>query len=76
MEVNVCILCNCGETGDDFLTSFASSRHKMEQAKNAMLACSKVAKDQDQRKRYDHIHKEMVRLIREWNRLEEAREVS
>ena len=41
----------------------------MQAATAAMLVCSKEDAN------YDKTHKAMVRLVREWNRIEENREV-
>ncbi len=81
----MCIICNV--TGNDinaiyhntalasdFLDRFSAAQKEMKLAADAMLAVSKVAVTPDDRKRYDAIHKDMVRQIREWNKLEEKRE--
>lgn len=39
-----------------------------------MLKCSQTAPDPAVRKRYDATYKRMVRLMRDWNALEESRE--
>lgn len=70
----MCIICNCGDDGDEFLSAFASARIEMKRAKEAMLKCSQVATTTSDRAKYDTTHKAMARLIREWNRLEESRE--
>ena len=85
----MCIICNVTigddvsaimhnvETASAFLTAYERSRQAMKAAADAMLAVSQL-KELDQypetRKRYDGIHKDMVRQIREWNKLEEKRE--
>ena len=70
----MCIICNCDETGEAFLIAFEGARTNMQAARDHMLECSRVAIDQDVRKQYDATHKQMVRLIREWNSLEQQRE--
>ena len=40
----------------------------MKKAKDEMMKCSSVDR------RYDAIHKKMVRLIKEWNSIEQERE--
>lgn len=78
----MCIVCNCGEVGDDFLAYFSAARDAMERAKKAMLICAQSAKRHDSvepipvaRISYDRAHKKMVRLCREWNAIEAEREV-
>jgi hypothetical protein len=39
-----------------------------------MLRCSQEATDPEVKKRYNRIHKKMVRLKRDWNKLEHERE--
>lgn len=74
----MCIICNAGDAGMLFLNEYAHARHHMKRAADAMLLCSATKpglKRIDQRKQYNKTHKRMVRLIREWNRLEQFREV-
>lgn len=70
----MCIICNCSDDGDEFLLAFLKAQRAMKEAKDAMLKCSKSSVDKTAAKQYDRVHKEMVRLIKEWNRLEEKRE--
>lgn len=76
----MCIICNVGddmkdiETAEQFLSTFADAQKAMKTASEKMLEVSKIACTADDRKRYDAIHKEMVRQIREWNKLEQKRE--
>lgn len=73
----MCIICNCepmSEEPEIFLIKFEQSRQAMTQATLAMLAVSKMAATPEARARYDRTHKAMVRLQREWNALESARE--
>ena len=76
-EVDMCIICNCGDDGDNFLWEYQLSRDAMNKAKEAMLKCMSAARQKNPKSRkYDATHKAMVRLIREWNRLEETRELT
>lgn len=81
----MCIICNV-TIGDDtkviyanidkaehFLRAFEASQKAMREAADALLSVSQVCLPDD-RKRYDAIHKDMVRQMREWNRLEQKRE--
>jgi hypothetical protein len=86
----MCIICNVTigsdvsaimhnvEVASEFLNEYKRAQEAMKAAADAMLAVSKL-KELDQhpetRKRYDGIHKDMVRQIREWNKLEEKREL-
>lgn len=72
----MCIICNTKDhqTGDAFLFAFDSSRRAMALSAKAMLACSEDAIGAESRERYARVHKQMVRLIREWNRIEQTRE--
>lgn len=76
----MCIICNLfvhpGDEApaEEFLAAFEQSRQQMRRAADAMLVCSKKAVDADVRKRYDAVHKEMTRQLREWNKLEQKRE--
>jgi hypothetical protein len=72
----MCIICNCGDIGDEFLCEFGRARASMKSAANWMLKCSQVAKTPEQRKSYDATYKRMVRLMSDWNRLEQQREHS
>jgi hypothetical protein len=74
----MCIICNTPgneQKADEFLTEFAAAQRHMRAAAHWMLEISKVAVPAH-RERYDGIHKDMVRQIREWNKLEEKREHS
>lgn len=71
----MCIVCNCGDAAFPYLDAFAAASAHMERAATAMLDCAKVAKTPEQRKQYDATHKAMVRLKREWHKLEHTREV-
>lgn len=75
----MCIICNVPATGtftaaDDFLSAFEQSRQAMRSAADHMLEVSKIAISAEDRRRYDMMHKEMVRQIRAWNGLEQKRE--
>ena len=65
----MCIVCNVGyELADPCLEWHGKAREAMRKAADAFLAASAADR------RYDSTHKAMVRLIREWNRLEQTRE--
>jgi len=71
----MCIMCNVGfDLGDRFMDEFASARVHMNRAAAAMLECKAAAKSIAVSKQYDRTHKAMVKLIRDWNRLQEMRE--
>lgn len=70
----MCIICNCGDAGEDFLNAFASASHEMVKAKNAMLKCKLATVDPEAARQYDKVAKAMARLIRDWRRLEQERE--
>lgn len=73
----MCIVCNLPPyalEADKFLDAFDNSRRAMKAAAEAMLAVSKVAITPEDRRRYDGIHKQMVRMRVEWNLLEQKRE--
>lgn len=72
----MCIVCNCPDDGVEFVSLYEKSRQVMKQSTDALLVCSKTAKNEQQRKRYDWVHKRMVELMREWNTLEQHRELS
>lgn len=78
----MCIICNFttpdeqfGGCGDRFLSAFSASRANMKRAADEMLICSKTAPTPEARKLYGRAHKKMVRIIRDWNRIEQEREV-
>lgn len=64
----MCIVCECGDRGVAFLTEFARAQHAMQKAARAMHTCAK------EQRHYDRTHKQMVRLLREWNNIEHQRE--
>lgn len=71
----MCIICNAGvDAGTEALDHFASSRPAMRRATDAMLGARNATTDATAKAHYDRTHKAMVRLMREWNRLEESRE--
>lgn len=76
----MCIVCNMGrdlravDTANEFLWQWRASGKAMAAAADAMLAVSRTAPSPVDRKRYDRLHKRMVKAIRDWNRLEEDRE--
>lgn len=76
----MCIICNMGSDhtashiASSFLAAYGESQLHMASAAAFMLKCSQLAVDAEDRKRYDAIHKQIVRLQREWNKLEHLRE--
>lgn len=75
----MCIVCNTdpvsnySTVGDEFLSLYSHSQYSMKVTTEKMLECSKVAKGQHA-KRYDSMHKKMVKILREWNNIEHLRE--
>lgn len=69
----MCIICN-SESGSDFLSDFENARKHISKSTETMLRCSQEATDPEVKKRYNRIHKKMVRLKRDWNKLEHERE--
>lgn len=70
----MCIICNCGDTGDAFLLAHTGAANRMKLAAEAMLKCAMIAPTPEQRRQYDRTHKKIVRQLRDWNRLEQERE--
>lgn len=80
----MCIICNmmgpepngnAMEAGLKFLREFNYAQEHMRAATEAMRRCKPFVSDEETRKRYDRTHKAMVRISREWNRIEHEREV-
>lgn len=42
----MCIICNCGDKGHEFLCAFSQSRAAMKKAAEMMLACSRSLADE------------------------------
>lgn len=77
----MCILCHCGDDGEKFLSAFHDSRGAMKRAVTAMHTCAATAlhpvtraPDPAVRRQYARMHKQMVRLLRTWNKIEHERE--
>lgn len=74
----MCIVCNMSSDNEhhahNFLSQYEVARWHIQQATNDMLMCSKEAQNKEDQKRYDRIHKKMVRIQREWNKIEHQRE--
>lgn len=72
----MCLICNVTNTEDgvQFLDHFAAASRSMRAATYSMYACATTAKTAEARHRYGVIHRRMVRLVREWNRLDHDRE--
>jgi len=76
----MCIICNMQrddlgfDAAEDFLSSHYRAGKTMREASDAMLKCSKLAINKEDKKRYAMIHKKMVKMRRAWNALEQLRE--
>jgi hypothetical protein len=57
-----------------FLFEFRHAQEHMKKSAAALLDVRALPADKAARKRYDRAHKKMVRLIRDWNRIEQERE--
>ena len=75
----MCIFCNMGHDesalneADKFLGEFAGASRKMKQAVDQMKVVAGVCPPAH-RSQYDAAHKALVRILRNWNRMEELRE--
>ena len=75
----MCILCNMGQDksawaeADKFLGNFADASRAMRQAVEQMRVVVGVCPS-GHMSQYDAAHKAMVRILRDWNRVEETRE--
>lgn len=76
----MCIICNGGtseaavEAASRFLKAWERAQIAMDEAARAMRVASRTMPKTEDRKRYDRLHKKMVRAIHDWNRLEQERE--
>lgn len=73
----MCIICNCPPYSSEpntFLSAWDLSVIAMRETAAKMLAVSKIAITPEHRKRYDATHKQMLRVMHEWNKLEHFRE--
>jgi MoxR-like ATPase len=59
---------------DRFLATFRTAGNYMRDASKQLLIVAGLATDPKVSKRYRSLQKKMVKLTREWNRLEELRE--
>ncbi len=71
----MCMICNMPDrkSADDasaFLAEFIKASASMDRAAKLMKKCHSHSKH----KPYDTVHKKMVKLIKDWNRLEHQRE--
>lgn len=73
----MCIVCNAGDDGLEFVEKFAHASKTMSQATAAMLRCATVhgGISVEQQRRYGEIHREMVKMVRAWNDIEHRREI-
>lgn len=70
----MCIFCNVGYDADKFLTPYHRARMQMREAIVGMEAVIRAAPDRAVQGRYKRAHHKMVRLLRDWNRIEQERE--
>lgn len=79
----MCIICNASagdkplttiDEASDFLAEFKGAQDAMKAATARMLTLSKTMAIPEHRKRYDRTHKQMLRVIRDWNNIEHTRE--
>lgn len=72
----MCIICNCDDAGDEFLSHFVRARMEMRLAAESMQECLRTPLlTEDELKLYKRAHHKMRRLIKDWNRIEQEREV-
>lgn len=74
----MCIICNTDDQlnlASNFLDDFSHASKLMKSAADRLKGCAAFARTAEKRKAYDASHKKMVRLIREWNRIEHEREL-
>lgn len=76
----MCIVCNCTTSeasfwqADKFLSDYRKAQEAMRAATEAMLAVSQLDIAPEHRERYDRTHKQMLRVMRDWNKIEQMRE--
>jgi hypothetical protein len=70
----MCIICNVGYEADKFLTPYDRARSEMRHAIDGMEAVIRAAPSREMQNRYKRAHHKMVRLLRDWNRIEQERE--
>lgn len=57
----------------DVSEQFRAAGDRMKEASQLLLECSKIASEPEAKQNYKRLHKQMVRMIREWNRLDGLR---
>ena len=78
----MCIICNLPDpmaqmdTADAFLSYYSQAQFAMAKATESMLAVSRLDLKPEDRRRYDRTHKQMKRVLRDWNRIEHRREAN
>lgn len=73
----MCIICNMKgreDVAEEFLSAYMTAQVAMKKAKHAMFICSEEAVTPEARVSYDAAHKAIVRLVNEWNKIEQRRE--
>ncbi len=68
----MCIICEAGYEGDDFIAAFERTRKAMQETEAAMLKITQMSPDL--KAKYDHAHKALVRARKVYNRIESIRE--
>ena len=71
----MCIVCNSGDSGSQALDDHRTAGDRMKRAADSMLQAALSTASPSAAKRYKRTHKAMVRMARDWNRLEQEREV-
>jgi hypothetical protein len=72
----MCIISNLRDSANDiyavtdFLTAYRNAQVAMDAATKAMLAVTKLDLSPEDKRRYDRDHKQMKRLMREWNTMD------
>ena len=78
----MCIICNLRDPMRDveeataFLDAYSAAQTAMAKAAEALLRVSKLDMAPEQRRQYDHMHKRMKHIIRDWNKIEHERELA
>lgn len=67
----MCIVC----ISEDFLHHFSLAHREMKKATQAMLKVSQNSYTPELAKNYDKVHKKMLRVMKQWARIEQEREL-
>lgn len=72
----MCIICNAPDPyGDKAMQAHHVAGNRMKASGDAFLVLAEHADKPEQAKRYKQVAYKMKRLTREWNKLEEEREI-